>query len=921
MAEAIDFTRTQRIVLLVDLNPLLHSPNPNPNPNYITSILTTSKIILSFNSISSSLFSFKFFISSLSPLLSASALHRILPNHHHSVSLSFSSPSQTLISLSETLNSIVSTQPTYSASNFSHVAGSLLQLAHDYDWKSDIDDPSGKICYDFLNLRSNLIVLLSPIRRSVNDLAESMCVNVFENLDCYRVRFRDCFSVVKDIFNSKDIHLSWIDVQSDEENLEVSEIEECALIRNEIRKLGWRICSTDSIILGSALVPFGLMYPNIVVSSKLVDDFKASKMIRGQLSLEITDVSGKPLECKCCDLELLHLKLSSKLGSDVLSNLNDGTLKLHVTTVRKYTEFVNFDELSSHFFLVQSAVSGKKGKDFLDNLVADRVLELLAYDNLKLLDKHAVPTWQIFLSFLYREGYWALLSLSNSNGDSCTGIIKPFTIHSAILLLVDNNDPVIQDSGGVNFVLNENGSQGDTDCQKGTSQLGKFVHVSYGKRKKVKKHTYRDLTWSLFYKAAYEFMDVDLAEVFFANGCKKSKKLKFLKCWMNQVKNQSLPHKNMSHRSCDTAPVSYQLNEIDLNENFAANYQDSDEPLSMLECSDPSKLQDATASVSCSETLEAFFSNLPMKIKQGLESDGVDLKILAERLVSSSIYWLHKKHETMEDHDESITTQIAEIIKLLLREPKDLKEDKSQASTSEYLVREYPSADFTVLFRSIKGSMKMKFVKQICSLLEIVQYLVDGGIHGDVSLYDYVENTIKTRYSHNLGDVVDIIYDRMDLLPFGEEDEVQALMFNSDDSNQSFKEKSDRAASKMIKDSISVEDESSHLLDNDITHEGHAKEEHDRKLNEARERRERARRFVSCTSRMPDLQRVWAPKQSKAIKAKPEPKRKKQCKGSYSVVCETPLTRNDPSCYRIKNNGERSKPCNPVSKALFQDDS
>lgn len=47
---------------------------------------------------------------------------------------------------------------------------------------------------------------------------------------------------------------------------------------------------------------------------------------------------------------------------------------------------------------------------------------------------------------------------------------------------------------------------------------------------------------------------------------------------------------------------------------------------------------------------------------------------------------------------------------------------------------------------SMKGSLKTKLVKQICSLLEIFQYLVEGGFHGDISLYAYVEKTIKTRY-------------------------------------------------------------------------------------------------------------------------------------------------------------------------------
>ncbi|KAD3337794.1 hypothetical protein E3N88_33315 [Mikania micrantha] len=347
------------------------------------------------------------------------------------------------------------------------------------------------------------------------------------------------------------------------------------------------------------------------------------------------------------------------------------------------------------------------------------------------------------------------------------------------------------------------------------------------------------------------------------------------------------------------------------------------------ELSDVDIAEDGAALASCSETVESFFSNLPKKIQHGLKSDGVDLKILAERLENSSIYWLRLKHEAMENFDESCTLQIAEIIKLLLYEPKDFKEHKDDpGSISEYLVREY---ELQILLRleilqseyagSIKGFVKMKLVKQICSLLDNIQYLVEGGFHGGVSLYDYVERTIKTRYSHTLGDVVDKIYDQMDLLPFGEETEDQAVMFNNEDSNQSWIEKHERndtSACKMILDSLSIEDESCHQLEEvNKSHECETKEDHARKLNEARERRERARRFVSFTSRMPDLQRVWAPKQSKIMKAKPEPKRKKHKRVSYSVVCETPLTDNKPSCATQQNEGERS---NPVSKALFQDD-
>ncbi|XP_076956577.1 uncharacterized protein LOC143631836 [Bidens hawaiensis] len=902
MSHAINFSKTHRILLVIDLNPLLQ------NPNYINTILTTSKLILSFNPLQDSLFSFKFIFNSQNPLpnfTSTLTHHFHLQNPHPN----FNSPSQTLDLLTNALNSIPFTQLTCSLTNCSHLTDNLVHLVQGFDWETGTDDVAGKFGTDCIDVRSNLVVLLSPVCKSVKLFGEFMCVDVSENcvdLDGCVARFRDCFGAVSEAFNGKDIHFCWIDVCDRDDEFE----EKFDVIGNEIRRFGWGFCSVDSVVLGSALVSFGLVYPNIVVSPKLVEscgvDNNNNNTFRGQLSLEILDVSGKPLECKFCDLELQHLK---RIGSSKAKDfsLNDGVMKLHVAAVQKYTEYECYEEFLSESFIVRSVESGKKAKDGLDNLVADMVLELLAGESCELFGKKTVLTWQIFLGFLYREGYWALLSLSNSNGDSYTGILKPFTVHSAVLLVLDNK----LNSGGTKLLMNEKLSQCDTEFQKGASSSGKYVHVGDGKRRKMKKQAYLDLTWSSFCKAAYEFTDVDLAEVYFASGLKKSKKLKFLKCWMKEVKKRILS--NTPRASCEKGLDSSQQKEKNIN----------DELLSMRICSDQSRTHDDATLVSCSETVESFFSNLPMKIQHGLESDVADLKTLAERLVNSSIYWLRIKHE-------SCTTQVAEIVKLLLREPKDLTEHKdvNPDPTSKCVVREY---ELQILLRleilqseyaaSIKGSLKMKLVKQICFLLEIIQYLVEGGFHGDVSLYDYVERTIKARYSENLGDVVDKIYDQMDLLPFGEETEDQAFMFNSEDSNQSWRDKHERndtSASKMVQDSLFVEDESCHQLEKvNTAHECETQDDHAQKLNEARERRERARRLVASTSRMPDLQRVWAPKQLKPVKVKHEPRSKKHRKVSYSVVCETPLIDNKPSCSSQQNKGERS---NPVSKALFQDD-
>ncbi|GMP47041.1 hypothetical protein CsSME_00014978 [Camellia sinensis var. sinensis] len=146
MAESMDYyynySQTERIVLLIDLYPLLHLQNPNP---YLSTILTASQTLLLFPSLSSSLFAFKLFFSSLSPLLSSSSLHRLLhiPSTTH---LSFNRPSQTLDSLSKTLNSLsnspISTEFAISPPRASHVAGSLLHLVHGYAWDAQSENLS-----------------------------------------------------------------------------------------------------------------------------------------------------------------------------------------------------------------------------------------------------------------------------------------------------------------------------------------------------------------------------------------------------------------------------------------------------------------------------------------------------------------------------------------------------------------------------------------------------------------------------------------------------------------------------------------------------------------------------------------------------------------------------------------------------------
>ncbi|KAL7003539.1 hypothetical protein U1Q18_004692 [Sarracenia purpurea var. burkii] len=987
MADPIEFSKTERIVLLIDLHPLLHLQNPN---RYLTSILSAARILLISPSLSTSLFAFKLFFSGQSPLLSSSSVHRLL-DKPAATSLSFNHPSETLDALSKTLESLsisrISTEFAASPPRASNVASSLLQLVHDYAWDPQSENRSGTLS-NFPTVPSNLVLLLSPIGRSLKSLSEFMHMDVDNelptNLDTFCKAFRDHFSAVNDAYVSRDIHCSWIEVKIDVECIEEkAEVDKTVLqlgyFKDGIRSLGWGFCSSDSIIMGSALIPFELIYPMVGILLNGLHCNNFCKPIHTQLTLEICDVSGKPLECNCCDLELLKLQKPPRLmPADIMHTLEFGNLesealeqdkrfwdqlgngiqKLHVKSVQKCNEYVKPEGCSLNSILVRwpSGKSGKSGKKCSSNFFADRVLELLSSEMGEFIHRET-PIWQIMLSFLCRKGYRALVSLSSENGHSFMGILKPFTVHLALLSIIDDRYVVEPKFCGLKFaklddeVCNshdvENNGYRSGSSQSGTLSSRNNVPLGDQNRKKDKKRVYQGFTWMSFRKAAFECSALELEEAYFASKFNNSKKLRFLKCWMKQIKNSRYNCLTIPNESKSSHPI-----ERGIDERLTGTDQASEQSNPVEFSNGPSKIDGGTAIVSCSETSESFFSILPTRIQDGLESKGVDLQILAERLVNLSIYWLNQKNEA----DNSLESQTATVksdnsrgkivagnlMKFLLKEPKELKEKNrdndpsisesisgSTSFVSENIVRDIARYEFQILLRMeilrsevaecIEASMKRKLVKQICLLLEIIQYLVEGGFHGHLSLYDYVEKTIKTRYSHVLGNVVNKIYAQMDLLPYGDENESLILLLNSEDSNHSWREKDgyEKAESKKIQESISAEDESSQPLEQDVDSPPDVKrEEQAHKLSKAQERRERARRFVSFTTWVPDLQRVWAPKQAKGMKEKSEalpkqPKRKKRPRGNHDVVCETPM---------MGKEHDGSIPSTSVSKALFQDD-
>ncbi|CAN7066497.1 unnamed protein product [Brassica rapa subsp. trilocularis] len=388
-----------RIVLLIDLNPLILSPDSN---QYLAFVISAAEKLLSFPPLSASLFSFKFFISSLSSLLSSSKLSALsIP----SSKLSFDLPTPTLVSLRRAIDAVkrceLQSTSTSTSPRGVNVAASLRQIVYDYAW-----EPVGRgMIPGFTDgggvdvVRSNIVVTFSSISRDLKWVSEFL--DVKSNDECLRElglftsKFGEVFDCVNDLFDDRDIHLSWIDVSFGERSERELKSE---FFDSGVRGLGWGHCSTDSLVFGSLNVPFGLIYPTLGVSPKVSTSHKFTV----QVSLEIADIDGKPMECKCGELEFSSSEISNWRVLQWISQESDQE-----------------KEQESGFW-------------------ADRVLQILEKETGERVAKKSSPIWQILLSYLYREGYSALVSLTKSDGSARTGILKPFTFSSALILVFDS---------------------------------------------------------------------------------------------------------------------------------------------------------------------------------------------------------------------------------------------------------------------------------------------------------------------------------------------------------------------------------------------------------------------------------------------------------------------------------------------------
>ncbi|XP_010482675.1 PREDICTED: uncharacterized protein LOC104761304 [Camelina sativa] len=947
MAGDLFYAKTQRFVLLIDLNPLLVKPDTE---QYLAVVISAAEKLLSFPPLSASLFSFKFFFSSLSSLLSSSKLSAALPIS--SSSLSFDLPSPTLVSLRQAIDAVRRCELRSSSTAVAasprgvNVAANLRQIVYDYAWEPVVRGmiPGFTDGGGFDVVRSNLVVMLSPVSRDLDWVSEFLDVKAgdecLSDLDLFKSKLGEIFDCVNELFDDRDIQLSWIDVKS-REGCELGL--KSGFFDSGIRELGWGHCSTDSIVFGSSVVPFGLIYPTIGVFTKL----STSQRFTVQASLEIADINGKPMECKCGELEFSSSEIGNgkscgefislasgaePVNQDSLAEqFCDGITKLSIKPLRMCDDdLIELERYTCETFVVHEvSQESDQDQEQESGFWADRVFQILVEVTGEKVAKRSSPIWQILLSYLYREDYSALISLSNSNGSLRTGILKPFTFSSALICVFDN--------GVSPLTVDHEDSRKKVSCSEN--------------KRKLRNGTLNDITWEEFCRSVKDYGQIDLEDVYFSKFS-KSKKFKFLKCWMKQISKPrgcslsslSVTNNCNALEDVDANPIEEKNNSSEETEKASSSLPVAEEDIALSGNRISGKQENDASVHAASESSENFFASLPSKIKQGIESEEIDLSALAEGLVKSCVFYCSQRVEKDYSCESGTLLLVAEeLTKILLREPKDIvakfkkkdslstaSEQKSDEAAPSSIVREY---ELQILFRmeilrcqiglGSEESVTQKFAKQICMFLECIQCKLDGGFFGEWSLDKYVDKTIKARYHHILGEAVNIIYTEMDLLMFSDEDLEDSFM-NNEESSQSGRENyhSNLKSHHHIQRNKDVPGTSK---------QGNSEECVEAKKEvEAQEMRERARRFSSFTSWMPDLCRVWAPKQTKNSKGKAGQqqrmaKRKKEQRSvEYDRVCETPMTTTETKRTRTGNKDDNeceTLPRSSVPKALFQDDS